>query len=275
MISDTPASQPNHLSNHRSALQPVSGPTFADASAGKPDGSGFRSVQSHPDSRVLVSEHAAAYLNQWDAGRAALTMNTSNTATSFPAPMPESHRSAVAAIDVQGSTVGGKERTEVPQASAKAPSTPVTMPRGPNNVDIVMDSPEAEMPEDDKFRSSGVRLTDDKSGTVVRNKEIENRLSSELKDKVKIKQEPEASSNWKRDTKQDHLKRIHDDDDNTDVELVHWKKLDNKTTAENQRDGSTKSKEPKLDKVIKRGVAYVKKPEPKVRKGKAIPKFVG
>ena len=272
MISDTPASQTNHPSNRHAALQPGSGPTSADSSA-KSDGSSFRSVQSHPDSRVPMSKHAAAYLNQWNAGRAALS---SNTAVNFLAPMPESPRSAVPAIGVQDSTTGGKERAEVAEANAKAPSTPFSMPGGSNGVDIVMDSPEAEIPEDDKFRSSEVRPEEDKSGTVVRNREVGSHPSSEPKDEVEIKQEHEASSDWKTNFEGEHPEPFHnDDDDDTDVELVLWKKTDDKTTAENHRGANTKTKGNKLDGVIKRGVAYVKKPEPKVRKGKMMPKYVG
>ena len=268
MISDTPASQTNHPSNRHAASQPGSGPTFADSSAAKPDRSSFRSAQSHPDSTVPISEHAAAYLNQWDAGRAALSTNTSDTAVNFPAPMPENPRSAVPAIGVQDSTAGGKERAEVAEASAKAPSTPVSVPGGSNGVDTLMHSPEAEMPEDDKSRSSEVRPAEDKSGTVVMNRDVENHPNSELKDEVEIKQEHKASSDWKRNIKEEHPKPIHNDDDDTDVEFILWKKLNDKTTADNQRGASTKTKEPKLDRVIKRGVAYVKKAEPKSRRGK-------
>ena len=274
MISDTPASQTNHPSNRHTALQPGSGPTFVDSSAAEPDGSSFRSVQSHQDSRVPMSERAVAYLNQWDAGRAALSTNTSDAAVNLPAPMPESHRSAAPAVGVQDSTADGKERAEVAEASAKAPSTPVSMPGGSKGVDIVMNSPEAEIPRDDKFPGSEVRPTEDKAETVVRNREAGNHTSRELKDEVDIEQEHKASSDRKSNTKEEHPKRIHHGDDDTDVEIVLTKKMDNKTTAENHRGASTKTKEPKLDRVIKRGVAYVKKPEPKARKGKMMPKIV-
>ena len=224
-----------------------------------------------------MSEHAAAYLNQWNAGRAALSTNTSYTAVNLPAPMPKNPHSAVLAIGLQDSTTGGKERAEVAEANAKAPNTPVSMPGGSNGVDIVMDSPEAEIPEDDKFRSSEVRPKEDKSGTVLRNREVGDHPSSEPKDEVEIKQEHEASSDWKRNFEEEHPEPIHnDDDDDTDVELILWKKTDDKTTtAENHRGANTKTKGNKLDGVIKRGVAYVKKPEPKARKGKMMPKYVG
>ena len=250
------------------------GPTFTDSSAAEPDGSGFRSVQSHQDSRVPMSERAAAYLNQWDAGRAALSTNTSDAAVNLPAPMPESHRSAAPAVGAQDSTTGGEERAEVAEASAKAPSTPVSMPGGSKGVDIVMNSPEAEIPKDDKFPGSEVRPTEDKAETVVRNREAGNHTSRELKDEVDIEQEHKASSDRKSNTKEEHPKRIHHRDDDTDVEVVLTKKMDNKTTTDNHRGASTKTKEPKLDRVIKRGVAYVKKPEPKARKGKMMPKIV-
>ena len=274
MISDTPASQTNPPSNRHTALQPESGPTFTDSSAAEPDGSGFRSVQSHQDSRVPMSERAAAYLNQWDAGRAALSTNTSDAAVNFPAPMPESHRSAAPAVGVQDSTAGGEERAEVAEASAKAPSTPVSMPGGSNGVDIVMNSPEAEIPKDDKFPGSEVRLTEDKTRTVVRNREVENHPSRELKDEVETKQEHKASDDRTSNTKEELPKPIHNGDDDTDVEPILMKKMDNKTATAIHRGASTKTKEPKLDRVIKRGVAYVKKPEPKARKGKMMPKIV-
>ena len=271
MISDTPASQPNQPSNRHAVLQPGSGPTFADSSAANPGGSSIRSVQSHPHSRVPISEHAAAYLHQWDAGRAALSTDTSNTAVKYPAPMLESPRSAVPDIGVQGSTAGAEERAEVAEASARAPSIPVPVPGGSNGVDIVMKSPEAEVPEHDKSRRSEVRPTENNSGILIRNKEVGNYTGSELKGNVEIKQEHKGVSDRQRDIKEEHPKPMHKDDDDADVEVISWRKVNNKTTAEDQR---TKMKEAKLDKVIKRGVAYVKKPEPK-RKGKAMPKHVG
>ena len=222
-----------------------------------------------------MSEHAAAYVNQWDAGRAALSTNTNDTAVNFPAPMSESPRSAVPAIGVQDSTAGGEERVEVAEASAKAPSTPVSVPGGSNGVDFVMDSPEAEIAEDGKLRSSEVRPTDDKSGTIVTDTKVENHTSSELKDEVEIKQEPEASGDWKWNIEEEHARQIHNDDNDDDVEIVFWKKTNDTTTADNQRGANTKTKEAKLDRVIKRGVAYVKKPEPKARNRKILPKNVG
>ena len=220
-----------------------------------------------------MSEHAAAYLNQWDAGRAALSTNTNDPAVHFPATMPERPRSAVPRIINLDVTAGGKERAKVAEASAKAPSTPVSVPGGSNGVDIVMGSPEAEIAEDDKLRSSEVRPTEDKSGTVVRDREVENHTSSERKDEVEIKQEYEVSGDWRWNIKEEHANPIHNDDD--EVEVVFWKNMNNTTTAENQRGASIKTKEAKLDRVIKRGVAYVKKPEPKARNRKIFPKHVG
>ena len=275
MIFDTPASQPDHPSNRHAALQPGSRPTSADSSAATPDRSSFRSIQSHPDSRVPISEHAAAYLHQWDAGRAALSPNTSNRVVKFPASMLENPRSAVPAIGVPGSTAGAEERAEVAEASARAHSIPVPVPGGSNGIDIVMHSPEAEVPEDDKSRSSEVRPTKNNSGILIRNQNIGSHTSSELKGNVEIKQEHKAAGNGQRDIKGEHPKLMHkDDDDDADVEVISWKKVNNKTTAEDHRGASAKTKEAKLDRVIKRGVAYVKKPEPK-RKGKAMPKHVG
>lgn len=271
MISDTPASRPNQPSNRHAALQPGSGPTFADSSAAKPAGSSIRSVQSHLDSRVPISKHAAAYLHQWDAGRAALSTDMSNTTVNFPAPMLENPRSAVPAIGVQGSTAGAEELAEVAEASIRAPSIPISVPGGSNSVDIVMNSPEAEIPENDKSRRSEVRPTEDESGILVRNREVENYTGSELKGNVEIEQEHKAASDKQRHIRKEHPKAMHKDDDDTDVEVISWKKVNNKTTAEDYR---TKTKEAKLDRVIKRGVAYVKKPEPK-RKGKVMPKHVG
>ena len=273
MNSDTPASHPNHPSNHYAALQPGSGPTFADSTAAKPDGSGFRSVQSHPDSRTPVSEHAAAYLNQWNASRAALSTNTNDTAVSVPAPMPKSPRSALPAVVVRDSTAGGQERAEILEASVKAPKTPVFTPGGSNGVDTVMDSP-----EDVKFRKSEVRPTEDKSVTVVRNQAVENHTGSEQKKgNVAIKQEHKAASDRERNIKAEHSDPFHGEDDDTDIELILWKKINDKKTAEDHRGASTstKTKDPKLDRVIKKGVAYVKKPAPKVRKGKLVPRHVG
>ena len=275
MTSDTPASQPNQPSNRHAALQPGSGPTFADSAAAKVDGSDFRSFQSHPDSRTPMSEHAAAYIYQWGAGRAALSTNTKDAAVNFPALMPENPRSALPAVVVQDSTADGQERAEILEASVKAPDTPVSMPGGSNGVDTVMDSAETELPKDVKFHSSEIRPIEDKSGTVVRNGEVENYTSSELKGNVEIKQEHRATSDRERNIKGEHPNPFHGEDDDADIELLLWKRMNGKKTAEDHSGASTKTKDPKLNRVIKKGVAYVKKPEPKARKGKGMAKYVG
>ena len=287
IASDAPASQRSHLHYHSAVLQPKSRPTEADSSAAISNGSSFRPDQSNPYPRSPISEHAAAYLNQWDAGRAALASNVSNTTVNVPAPQVESRRSADPLVGVQNTTTGGMETGEVAETSAPAPNNPVSEFGEQNDGDVVMNSPEIEILGDDKSNSDAVRPTESKSWSVKKDEHPERHARSEEKDEGETNEEHKESNDTDIDVvdatkgvikeEHQHSRETHDNDDDDDIEITSWNKLDGKKIAERPNRGvKTEGKERKLDKVIKRGVAYVKKPEVKVRKVKtALPKYVG
>ena len=256
-VSDTPASQRSHPSHRHAALQPGSGPRFAHSSAAKFNGSSFHHVQSHPGSRVPVSDHAAAYLNQWDSGRAALYANSSSTAIDVPAPQLESPRSAVPAVLVQDTTTGGKKLGDVAEDSILAPITPDSGSGGSYEGDVRMGSPEVDIPEDTEPRSGN-----------------EKHLRSEKNDESNTSKEHKAFGDVdvfdarKRDTKEEHEEHPNDDDKDSDVEITSWDTLDSNKTTVDRRGANAETKEIKPHRILKRGVARVKKPEPNARKGK-------
>ena len=277
VVSEIPDSQRGHASHGHLALQPNSENAFANSSAAKSHGYRFRSVRSHSGSIPPISDHAAAYLDQWDAGRAALSSMTSNTAGHVPAPQPESPRSGAPAIGVQDTT-GGKEAEDVVEAIIQAQSTPIPVPEGPNDVDVVMGSPGVTILESNQSHSSEVRTAGNNDMEIeTKHPRAENNNDDEFHTKKEHKapsSDVEVIDPSKRDIQVATLPNWinndddDDDDDDDDVQTTSWNKRDSNLT--NNRDSSyrgadakPKGKEVKLDRVMKRGVAYVKKPEPK------------
>ena len=276
VVSENPDSQRGHASHGHLALQPNSENAFANSSAAKSHGSRFRSVRSRSGSMPPISDHAAAYLDQWDAGRAALSSMTSNTAGHIPAPQPESPRSGAPAIGVQDTT-GGKEVENVVEATIQAPSTPIPVAEGPNDVDVFMGSPGVTILESNQSHSSEVRTAGNNDMEVKKkHPRAENNNDN---DKFHTKKKHKAPSSdvelidpSKRDIQVATLPNWinnDDDDDDDDLQITSWNKRDSNPTTNNRDssyrgvDAKAKANEVKLDRVMKRGVAYVKKPEPK------------
>lgn len=239
-------------------------------SAAESNGASFRLVQSHPGSMVPMSDHAAAYLNQWDSGRAALYSNSRGTAIDVSARQPERPRSTIAIVHVQDTATGKKEPQEIAEASTQTSNTPDSGIEGANDADVVMGSPALEIPDNKGPRSSDLQTPEDDIRVAVKSQDAEKHPRSEKRDERKTSKEHKASDDVdvvdarKRDNKDEHP----DDDDDDDMEITSWNKLDGKKTIENHRDANAETQEPRLDRIIKRGVAHVKKPEPKTRKGK-------
>ena len=228
-----------------------------------------------------MSEHAATYLNQWNSGRAALSSKSSSTAVNVPAPQLESPRSAVPIVSVQDATAEGEEPGEVAEASIQAPNAPISMPGGPKDVDVTMGSPEVEILEDDPSRSSEVRAPDTKPLAVGKDTDAEKHPRGENQDERKASKEHKASSDAdvvdarKRNIMEEHYEQI--DDDANDVEMTSWNTLGSiKTTGDGDHPGANAGAD-QVDpgRIFRKGVARVKKPEPKARKGKTTPEYVG
>lgn len=222
-----------------------------------------------------MSDHAAAYLNQWDSGRAALYSNSRGTATDVPARQPENPRSTIPIVHVQNTTTGEKEPRDVAEASTQTSNTPDSGIEGANDIDAVMGSPALEIPKDKESRSSELQTSEDDTRVAVKSMDTEKRPRSETIDEGKTSKEHKASDDIdvvdarKRDNIKDEHPDDDDDNDDDDMEITAWNKLHSKKTTETHRDTNAETKEqPRLDRILKRGVAYVKKPERKARKGK-------
>ena len=241
-------------------------------SAAESNGASFRLVQSHPDSMVPMSDHAAAYLNQWDSGRAALYSNSRGTAIDVSAREPERPRSTIPIVHVQDTATGKKEPQETAEASTQTSNAPDSGIEGANDADVVMGSPALEIPDNKEPRSSDLQTPEDDIRVVVKSMDAEKHPRSEKSDERKTSKEHKGSDDVdvvnarKRD---DRDENPDDDDDDDDMEITSWNKLDGKKTIEKHRDANAETQEPRLDRILKRGVAHVKKPEPKkARKGK-------
>ena len=226
-----------------------------------------------------MSEHAATYLNQWDSGRAALSSKSSSTAVNVPPPQLESPHSAVPAVGVQDIIADGEEPVDVAEASIQAPGTPVSVLGGPNDVDVTMGSPKVEILENDEPRGSAVQTPDTKPLAVGKGGDAEKHPRDEKQDERKTSKERKASSDidivdarW-RNIMEEHHKQI--DDDADVVEITSWNMLDSNKTTEDHHDAITEAKQVEPGRVFRKGVARVKKLEPKARKGETAAEYVG
>ena len=226
-----------------------------------------------------MSEHAATYLNQWDSGRAALSSKSSSTTVNVPVPQIESPRSAVPAVNVHDATADGEEPVDVAEASIQAPNTPISMPGGPKVVDVTMGSPEVEILEDGPSRSSEVRTPDNKPWVVGKDRDSEKHPRGENQGESRTSKEHKASNDVdvvdarKRNVMEEHHEQMIDDAD--DVEITSWNTLDSNKTTEDHPGAIAEAKQPEPGRVSRKGIARVKKPEPKARKGKTTPEYVG
>ncbi len=300
-VSDLPASQPGHPSYRHAAKQPDSGFELAKSSGPQSQGSSFRrAAQSHPSPRLPMSEHAATYINHWDTARAALSASSNNTAAVAPATQADKSRSPVPARDsrstavAQDNVASATEEGEVAEASTQAPSAPIDISGEPNGLDVAMGSPDVEgvevvevLEDDEPSRSKSRALENDTpeigedesaekarietpepSSRLHAEGRAEKHQRSEEKDDRTISKKQKGMGDVdvvdarKRNSKQEQLEQS--DDDSSDVEITFSRKLDSNKTSDRHRgtDAGAKGLEPG-----NRGVARVKKPKPKGRKG--------
>ncbi len=241
-----------------------------------------RDAHSQPGSKVPMSEHAATYINQWDSGRATLSSSSKNPAINVPTPQLNRPRSAVpvprphSTVEVMDTTADGSEQGETAEPGFQALRTPVTMPSQSIDVGSTMGSPKIEILEADESRRSEAWTPEKNHRTVRKVGEAEKHPRGEKEDGRKTSKEHKASDDAdiadarKRSVKEEHTEQISDDDAD-DIEITSWKKLDS-NKAEDHLGAHSKAKG---DKSIKKGVAYVKKAEPKGRKVKTTETHVG
>ena len=294
-VSDLPASQPGHPSYRYAAKQPDSGPLLANSSGPQSQGSGFRrAAHSHPSPKLPMSEHAATYINHWDAARAALSASSNNTAAVARAIQADNSRSPVPVRDsrlttgAQDNAASGAEEGEVAGASIQAPSAPIDISGEPNDLNVAMGSPDVEVLEDDEPRRSKSRILKNDTPEVGKDRSAE-KARTEIPEPVfGMRAEGRAEKHQRSEEKDDRTtskkqkgmgdvdvidaRKKHNrekqleqsDDDSSDVEITSSRKLNSNKTSDRHRgtDAGAKALEPG-----RRGVALVKKPKPKGRKG--------
>lgn len=248
-----------------------------------------------------MSEHAATYLNQWNSGRAALFSRSSTAAVDEPAaqldrprsPIPALHpRSTPSLKDIQAS---GSEPTEAAEASTQALSAPIPVSGGPRDADIVMNDPDVEILENDESRRNETRAPQGNPWTVGKEKGAEKaraRVSepiSVLQAEGRTEKHQRGEKNGDRKTSKelkasgdvdvvDARKRFSNEeiseqieDDVSDLEITSWNKVDSKKTVDEHQGMNAGAKGPDLGRMIKKGIAHVKRPEPKVQRGNTSP----
>ena len=305
-VSDLPASRPGHSSYRHAATQTDSEPALPRSSAAQSHGPNFRRAQSYPGPRLPVSDHAAIYINQWNSGRAALSSRSSSTAAIQPATQPDRPRSPVPALDPHSTTSvhdlvprGGAEEGEVGEASTNAPSAPVAMSGEPNDINVAMGSPDVEILEDDESRrregsapeNNTSEVGKDRSAEKGRTETSESISGLHTEGRAEKHQRGEEKGGRKNSKEQkgsgdvdviDARKRNGEekgfeqaDDDASDIEITSWNKLDSNKTTDKHRGTNAGARGLGSGRNIKKGVALVKKPEPKGQKANTTPKHTG
>lgn len=284
-------------------------PVLADSPAARSPGLSALGRQSHPGSRLPMSDHAAMYLDQWDSGRAA---QSSRSSISINAPIVQLDRprSAVSASyphsndSVQNTTIWGNEPGQAAEPRVQAQGNPSSMPRAGelNDVDVVMGSPDIKIPEDDGSRHGESFALESIPWTIGQDVKAEKARSSAPEPDIGMyvgtrpqkhqrgeekTGEREASKEQKasgdvdvvdargRSGKDKLSEQI--DDEADDVKITAWKKVGSNKKTEDQIGANAKADDSNAGRAIKKGVARPKKPESelKVRMGKASATHIG
>lgn len=252
-----------------------------------------------------MSDHAATYLKQWDSGRTALSSSSSNTGVNVPTTRLDTSRSPVPALHprsiprVQDIAFGGSDLEKAAEARTRALSAPDSVSGGPNDIDVVMNSPDAEIREDDKSRHSEILALENNPWTAGEDGGTEMARTSapepisglhaegkaekhqrgEKKADCKISKEHKVSGDVdvvdarKRNGKAGHSEQS--TDDGSDIGITSWNNLDSNKTTAKHRGTNARVKGPESVRTLKKGVAHVKKPESKGQKGKTTATRIG
>ena len=275
-VSDPSISPRDHLSYGRARLQ---SDVLADFSIAQ--------------SAVLpVSNHAATYLRQWNSGRAAYSLSQSPQlyTTCFSSPTLQ----AGSTPGVQDINVGASDSIEAAEARTEAPSGPDCALREPSDIDIVMTSPD--VGEDDSRRSEALAL-EEMPGEPRENGDFEEtrfpgpipsllaegrakkHQRDEKKADRKIRKEHKASGDVDivdargRNSQVSRSGQI--DGNGGDIEKTLRSKLDSSRMTTDKGEANAVPEGLKYVKNYKKGVAYVKKPASKGRKGKMPARNIG
>lgn len=161
--STAPRGYPNY---RHAAVQTDPRLLLRDPAAAQPRGPSFR-AGSEPGPRLPVSDHAAVYLAQWNAGRAAHSSRLNATAAHAPATQIDHPRSPVPAphprstTGVQDAPLRGIDKEEAAEGSAQAPNAPLSVVEASTDADIVMGGVDAKVVKDDESPPGKVRAPED------------------------------------------------------------------------------------------------------------------
>ena len=250
-----------------------------------------------------MSDHAATYLNQWNA-RAALSSTSSTAAGDEPAtqlfhpcsPIPVLHRRSTSSLKYIKAS--GSEPEEAAEVGIEALKAPTPVPGGPSDGDSLMNDPDMKILENDESRPGEVWAPQNnhlKTGKVQgaekararvpeptsvlhAERRTEKHQRSEKKGNLKTSKELRASADVdivdarKRNSEEEHSEQIEDD---SDIEITSWKKLRGDKTIDKHPGTDAGAQGPSSDRLIKKGIAYVKKQEPKGQKGKMTATYDG
>ena len=203
-----------------------------------------------------MSDHAAAYLNQWNSGRAALSSSSRDSVTNVS---PTQLRSPVPALHPRSDTgvqdtvaAGTKEREEV---SSPALGSPMSVTEDPIGVDVVMIDPDVETLEQEEFRrykeyavnnnpwTKGMAKGAEKArarapepipglhsdGRAEKHQRGEKNGDGKTSKEQKALDDIDVVGARGRNGKETHSEQI--DDDGSDIEITSWKDLHGKKTT--------------------------------------------
>ena len=278
-VSDPSINPRDHLSYSHTRLQSDPRSVLADSAAAQ-------------NPRLPASNHAATYLRQWNSGRAAHPLSPSpqlHTACSSSPP-----QQAGSSPGVQDVKVGASDSIEAAEARTEAPSRPDCAPGGPSDIDIVMTSPDAR--EDDPCCSETLALEEmprkprengDPKETrfpgpipsLIAEGRAKKHQRDEKKTDRKISKEHKASGDVDvvdargRNSKASRSGQI--DDNGGDSEKTLRNKLDSSRTTTGKGEANAVPEGLEYVKGYRKGVAYVKKPASKGRKGRKPARQIG
>lgn len=242
-----------------------------------------------------MSDHAATYLNQWNSGRAALSSSSRSSAadvtpTQLRFPVPAKHPRSTSRV--QETVASGSKEEKAAEVSTPPLSAPMFVTRGSTDVDVEMGSPDVGILEEEESRRYKAWAVNHNPWTMGMAKGAEKARArapepisglrsdgrggkhqrGEKKGDRKMSKEQKASGDVDvvdargRNSKENHSGQI--DDDGSDIEITSWKDVHGNKTTGKHRGTKAGAKGPEVSRTLKKGVAQVKKPERKGRKGR-------
>lgn len=193
----------------------------------------------------------------------------------------------------------GSEPEEAEEVGIQALTAPTPVAGGPSDGDVLMKDPDVEILEHDESRHGEAWAPQNNPWTIGKEKgaekvrarvpepisvlHVEGRTEkhqrSEKKGDRKTSKELKASADVdvvgarKRNSEEEHSEQI--EDDVSDTETTSWNNLDSDKTIDKHQGKNAGAKGPSSGRMIKKGIAYVKKQEPKGQKGKMTAKYDG